>query len=238
MANKTPILRFSPTAWAKLLYFRDRQENEVGGFAVTSAGDLLKVEDFVTVKQDVTVASVAFDDQAVADFFDFQVDAGRKPEQFGRIWLHTHPGDSAEPSCTDEMTFARVFGSCQWAVMFIMARGGKTTARLRFNVGPSGQVLIPVEVDYSNAFGPTDHAAWHAEYEANVHSARIAGLLGTDVFGADDEFSYGHDLSSCSMPEDWLEELEAMEPAERRAILDELAVRPDLWDEEEVAYEF
>lgn len=210
----------------------------MGGFAVTSANDLLKVEDFVTVKQDVTVASVAFDDQAVADFFDTQVDAGRKPEQFARIWLHTHPGDSAEPSGTDEMTFARVFGSCQWAVMFILARGGKTTARLRFNVGPSGQVLIPVEVDYSDAFGPTDHAAWQAEYEANVHAGRVSGYFGTDVFGADDEFSYADDLSSCSMPEDWLEELEAMEPAERRMILDELAVRPDLWDDEEVAYEF
>ena len=25
----TPVLRFSPTAWAKLLYFRDRQDAEV-----------------------------------------------------------------------------------------------------------------------------------------------------------------------------------------------------------------
>ena len=171
-ANKTPVLRFSPVAWAKLLYFRDRRENEVGGFAVTSANDLLKVEDFVTVKQDVTVASVAFDDQAVTDFFDAQVDAGRKPEQFERIWLHTHPGNSAEPSCTDEMTFARVFGSCQWAVMFIIARGGKTTARLRFNVGPSGQVLIPVEVDYSDAFGPTDHVAWQASHRPTSWTVR------------------------------------------------------------------
>ena len=66
--------------------------------------------------QDVTVASIAFDDLAVADFFETQVDAGRKPEQFGRIWLHTHPGNSAQPSGTDEETFYRVFGHCQWAV--------------------------------------------------------------------------------------------------------------------------
>jgi len=38
------------------------------------------------------------------------------------------------------------------------------------------------------------------------------------------------------VPDDWLEELEEMEPAERRLILDELAARPDLWDEEEMAY--
>ena len=38
-------------------------------------------------------------------------------------------------------------------------------------------------------------------------------------------------LADCSVPDDWLEELEAMEPAERRYILDELAGRPNLWDE-------
>ena len=135
MQRSSPVLRFSPTAWAKLLYFRDRQETEVGGFAVTAPGHLLRVEEFVTVKQDVTIASVAFDDQAVSDFFEAQVDAGRKPEQFGRIWLHTHPGNSPVPSGTDEETFARVFGSCQWAIMFILASGGKSYARLRFNVG-------------------------------------------------------------------------------------------------------
>ena len=36
-----PVLRFSPTAWGKLLYFRDHGETEIGGFAVTRPGDLL-----------------------------------------------------------------------------------------------------------------------------------------------------------------------------------------------------
>jgi hypothetical protein len=60
-------LRFSPTAWAKLLYFRDKSDNEVGGFGVTQADDLLFVREFVTVKQEVTAISVKFDDEAVAD---------------------------------------------------------------------------------------------------------------------------------------------------------------------------
>ena len=89
---KEPVLRFSPTAWAKLLFFRDRGDCEIGGFGITVADDLLRIEEFFTVHQDVTMASIAFDDQAVADFFEAQVDAGRRPEQFGRIWLHTHPG--------------------------------------------------------------------------------------------------------------------------------------------------
>ena len=56
------VLRFTPTAWAKLLYFRDFGDTEVGGFGITAKDDLLLVEDFVTVQQKVSVASVSFDD--------------------------------------------------------------------------------------------------------------------------------------------------------------------------------
>jgi len=46
------------------LYFRDKSDNEVGGFGVTEADDLLYVVDFITVKQQVSCVSVKFDDQA------------------------------------------------------------------------------------------------------------------------------------------------------------------------------
>jgi proteasome lid subunit RPN8/RPN11 len=81
-----------------LLYFRDRSEAEVGGFGVTDVKDPLLVQEFLTVEQRVTSVSVSFDDEAVADFFDAQGDAGRRPDQFARIWLHTHPGESPQPS--------------------------------------------------------------------------------------------------------------------------------------------
>ena len=227
----SPVLRFSPTAWAKLLYFRDRQETEISGFAVTAVEDLLRVEEFVAVKQDVTVASVSLDDQTVADFFEAQVDAGRKPEQFARIWLHTHPGESPQPSCTDEETFARVFGSCQWALMFVLARGGKSYARLHFNVGPGGSIVIPVDVDFAAPFGLSQQEAWEAEYKANIDATPWTwGLNANEELGRG--FGRPSDLARCSVPDDWMEGLEAMEPAERRTILDELTVRQDLWDED------
>ncbi len=40
-----PVLRFSPTAWAKLLFLRDSGETEVGGFGIAASDDLLLVED-------------------------------------------------------------------------------------------------------------------------------------------------------------------------------------------------
>ena len=167
-ATTQPTLRFSPTAWAKLLFLRDYGETEVGGFGITAADDLLYVEDVALVGQVCSWAQVAFDDAAVADYFDRQVDRGLRPEQFGRLWAHTHPGDCPLPSQTDEATFERVFGQCDWAVMFILARDGHSYARLRFNVGPGGDLEIPVEVDYSRAFGSCDLVSWEEEYLLNV----------------------------------------------------------------------
>jgi len=174
--GKTLSLRFSPTAWAKLLFFRDAGETEIGGFGITPPDDLLYIHDFQTVKQQVTCVSVSFDDNAVADFFETRVDQGRKPEQFARIWVHTHPGNCPNPSGTDEETFRRVFGKCQWSIMFIVAQEGKTYARISFNVGPGGQVLIPVEVDYDKPFLAADQPAWIEEYKANIHPEEWRGI--------------------------------------------------------------
>lgn len=169
VARRSSVLRFSPTAWAKLLFLRDVGDTEIGGFAITPPDDLLYVEDLRLVQQTCDWAHVEFDDASVADFFDQQVDEGRQPQEFARIWLHTHPGDSPQPSGTDEATFARVFGRSDWALMFILARGGACYARLRFNVGPGADVELPVEIDYGRPFQASDAELWKEEYLACVH---------------------------------------------------------------------
>lgn len=169
-ARRSPCLRFTANTWAKLKYFCHRGETEIGAFGVTPLDDLLLVEALCVPEQHATAVTVGFEDEAVADFFEDQVAAGLGPEQFGRIWIHTHPGDSPAPSTVDEATFARVFGGCDWAVMFILARGGATYTRLRFNTGPGGEMTIPVEVDFHQPFDGSDHAAWDAEYRACVHA--------------------------------------------------------------------
>lgn len=165
----SPVLRFSPAAWAKLLFFRDAGAVEIGGFGITAPDDPLNIREFVTLKQEVSSVTVEFDDEAVADLFEDQVDRGLQPHQFARIWLHTHPGNSPHPSGVDEATFRRVFGGCDWAVMFILAQGGDVYARLQFNAGPGGSVEIPVEVDYATPFEAPDFEAWIDEYDRNVH---------------------------------------------------------------------
>lgn len=200
----------------------------MGGFGIADPDDLLFVKDFVTVQQEVTPISVKFDDEAVGQFFDAQVDLGQKPEQFARIWLHGHPGDSPEPSGTDEETFARVFGNCQWAAMVIVAQDNSTYARLSFNVGPGSQVLLPVGIDYSHAFGSCDHDGWDAEYTANV---RAADWRSTSPKGK--ETSADTQAYADVVPYDFLAEFESMDLVQRQRVLDELAERPELWDEEQ-----
>ena len=199
-----PILKFTPSAWAKLQFFCHHGESEIGGFGLTPKENLLLIEEFITVKQTTTEVSVDFHDEAVADFFETQVDLGRKPEQFARLWLHTHPGDCPKPSMTDEETFERVFGRCDWAVMFILARTGKTYARLRFNVGPRGDVLIPAQIDYGQTFKGSDHAAWLEEYEQNVQVQK--SML----------WPRGSCSNSSIFEEELCEELESLEAQEDR----------------------
>ena len=186
-----PVLRFTPYAWAKLLFLRDAGPTEIGGFGITSVNNLLLIEDVLTISQQTTSVTVAFDDVAVADFFEQQVDQGRKPEQFARCWIHSHPGDSPMPSGTDEATFGRVFGSCDWAVMFIIARTGKTYCRLRFNVGPGGETVLPVEIDYRQSFPGSDTALWQAEYDQNVHEDVLEWSLGAMTGRGLDEECFG-----------------------------------------------
>ncbi len=157
-------LRLTPYAWAKLQRLRDLSDTEVGGFGVSAKDDLLLVEDVCLIRQQCSAVTVRFEDVAVADFFDWQVDRGLAPERFARIWIHTHPGNSAQPSVTDEETFARCFGTADWAVMFILACGGQTYARLRFRAGPGGALVLPVEIDFSEPFEASDWEAWDAEY--------------------------------------------------------------------------
>lgn len=159
-------LRFSPMAWAKLLYMRDAGDTEVGGFGITRADDILYVEDFVLIKQKATAVTVSFDDDDVSDYMMDMVERQLAPEQFMRIWIHTHPEMSASPSRTDEDTFSRVFARCDWAAMIIVSKTEDTYCRVRINSGPlPGEFTIPITVDYSaHEFTGSDHEAWAEEY--------------------------------------------------------------------------
>ena len=145
-----PRLTFSPLAWLKFQFLCHVGPTEVAAFGLSSEFDPLYLDDVLVLKQRATVATVGFDDTAVADLFDRMADAQIPPARFARVWLHTHPGASVEPSGTDEETFARVFGDCDWSVMAILGRTGRCSARLSFRAGPGGSLPLTPCVDWSD----------------------------------------------------------------------------------------
>lgn len=129
-------LRFSPLAWLKLKFFLHIGNTEIGGFGVTKKDDALYIEDFVTVKQLCSSVSVEFDGEDMSRWTDEMLDNGYDFQNFFRIWIHTHPGFSPNPSNIDENTFVKTFGKYDWSLMFIMAHhdgqfSDETYARMR-----------------------------------------------------------------------------------------------------------
>ena len=70
MPEQPKVLTFAPLAWLKLQFFCHVGATEIGGFGAAAADDALYIQEFVTVRQEVTPVSVRFADEAVADYFD------------------------------------------------------------------------------------------------------------------------------------------------------------------------
>lgn len=175
------VLRFSPYAWAKMLYMRDAGPTEVAGCIVTRPDDVLAAVDFLLVKSLCGPASFELDDDYLSNMWLDLGEAGWPIECFSRILGHTHPGIAPIPSTEDEATFQRCWGNTNWAVMFILAEGAECYAGLQYNKEPRHRAIIPVKVDYSLNFGSSDKEEWKKEYDRCVesrtytHHARVLG---------------------------------------------------------------
>ncbi len=233
-----PSLIFSAAAWLKLQYLCHKGDTEVGAFGVSPVGSPLCVADLAVIRQRCSSVSVEFDDEAVADYFDEQVETGCHPEQFARIWVHTHPGDSPEPSGIDEETFDRVFGRCDWAIMFILARGGHTYCRLRVTARQgcpqtvdscqpiSMSMTIPVAVDYESLAAPElqlPFDLWLDEYESavTIEPEPWRGLL--DPRRQLDHDSPGDTTDEPLTADALIENFEELDPSEQKLVFDEFA---------------
>lgn len=188
-------LRFTPYAWAKLVYLRDKGNTEVGGWGQVHPHRPLTIIDIRMPKQECTSAWCEFDDVSSAQLIQKMIfDEGCAVEECQRIWIHTHPGNSPQPSGQDEDTWKGPMSEFPWGIMFILARGGNTYARIRYST-PFGNVEqeIPVAIDWSSDFLGTDQAAWDAEYEECVTTKTYAvmGYKGKSRSLAWDDDTYG-----------------------------------------------
>lgn len=164
----------TPYAWQKLRYMRDKSSNEIGFFAITDKDNPLAIVDIFALKQEVSVASVEFDGEDIIRFYLKCDEKGWIPAQYTRIWVHTHPGNSATPSGVDEDTFTKVWGNSDWAVMIVVGRDDTTTVKLRYNVGIPADFPLKLRLDYTRPFPASDMAAWDQEFTENVHTRQYA----------------------------------------------------------------
>ena len=164
-------LVFTNYAWNKLLFFRDKKGIEISGFGISSENDPFKIIDFVSIKQEGAVATTDIDDEALAEHIEKMCDEGIYPYRCSRIWIHTHPGASAAPSGTDEDTFEKHFGNVDWAIMFILAKGGQTSCRLKMKVDMpflnDGYIIQEIKTEYDPPHYNRENE-WEEEYERNI----------------------------------------------------------------------
>jgi len=186
-------LRFTPYAFAKLIFMRDKGNTEVAGYCITGTEDPLLVTDFVLVKQTCTTATFDLDTVSCVEHMDTMLDKGISPWQSSNILAHTHPGNSPSPSGTDEENFAKAFSRPDWAIMVILAKDGSTYCRLKGNVGPGITKNLGVEIDWTSKFAESKHAEWNTEYHTNVTEEKITssmfGCIGREFQIPDDDFA-------------------------------------------------
>lgn len=191
---KLDCLWFTPYAYAKIQAYIKASSNEVSAFGITGQNPLL-VEDVELVKQTVDMVVTTMDAEGIADFFEKQVmEHKRHPSQFGRIWIHSHPGMSPHPSPADENTFAEVFGKCDYGFMVIFGGrgdGGKTYCRMQMQKPLKFAVNLTVEINHSANF--SEHQdKWQAEYDAMVEEKPrcITSIAGLGYYNRLDDDAY------------------------------------------------
>lgn len=148
------VLRFTPQAWEKVVYLRDNVDTEISMIGISSEDDPLVVEDIRVVKQMASSVETDIDDEAICEHLQWCVESGIGPHRGMRIFLHTHPGNSASPSQKDEEKIwkAAFFKHHPWYIMFIVSRGGEVYTRMRRR-DPEFPIVQDLEiqsaVDYS-----------------------------------------------------------------------------------------
>jgi hypothetical protein len=212
MSSNKP--EFSPSAWQKYMILRDKGKTEISAMGVCFDPDHpLRINDLFVPHQTCSGAYTEFDDDALSDAFELYGPKpdpndgdeliGMHPYQFSRIWLHTHPGSSASPSGTDHTTFKEEFGPPEWAVMFILARGGQTHCELKVR-DSSGLVTAHVEyksnewVNWNLPSGPVDLDQMDDIYKERVkekayrgYTVGCGGSSGTTISGKPGYYSNG-----------------------------------------------
>lgn len=137
----------------KLEVWRDIGDTEVTGFFITEKDKPLKVIDAILVESKCSSVEVDISAESLEDMYLEQMKKGIFPAQL-LIWWHTHPGNGAGPSITDESTFEDFGKDRTFNAMYILASGGDDFAQISVTDLTTGIMLSkPIKIKYV-------HEAW------------------------------------------------------------------------------
>ena len=175
---RTPKLVLSAYAYLKWKFMCHAMNVEVSAFGLSKGSetqsDLMYIQDLIILKQSCTSVYTEMDEMAVANYCADLSENGYEIQQGMRVWFHTHPEMSANPSQQDEETFRHLTSNSDWYVMAIMSKLDMKYAR--YHVGAGTCKLsqeIPIEVDWSNFAVDLervqkDYDEWKSQLKTNV----------------------------------------------------------------------
>jgi len=154
----------------KLKAWRDLGNTEVTGFFITKADKPNEVIDAIIIEATCSAASVDITAEAIETMY---LDSAKKeiyPSQL-QIWWHTHPGNSASPSMTDETTFSDLGKDRSRNMMYILAKGGDEFAQISVTDLASGFMLqkkVEIEHPFTEWSEFPNYDALKKDYDKNV----------------------------------------------------------------------
>jgi len=169
------VIIFDEKAFAKVLFFRDNciEKNVQGGgeksesflevslmgISKNSEDDIHRVVDVLCVPQECTGGNTEFLEKEYTDWREARMfDDKMDPITFSRIWIHTHPGESPNPSNVDEDNFKKIKEDADFACMYIVAKKNKDYCRTMYDsrLGQK-QTLESAKVIVGNWIVPTSY---------------------------------------------------------------------------------
>lgn len=172
--SKVVNYKFTPYAYQKVIYLRDLGDTEVSFFCVVDENEPNVICDVQLVKQVGSVATTDMDGAGLTEYLSRMDDQGFSPGHCFRVWLHTHPGDSPEPSGTDWTQYEKLKTTYEypWFAMLIISRTGKKFGRMFFSQGPGGESEVKWDVDWGYPGEEVIFEDWDEEYKTYVEVSK------------------------------------------------------------------
>ena len=127
------------------------------------------VQDITMLEQDCTGYHTEIRDEAMAEYYKECYAQDMDIQEFGCVWLHTHPSDDTTPSGLDETTFAETFSRHPWAAMLILGQNGSMYGRVKNNKGLVLSQQVDVVIDWRLWEDFVSPASWSKDYKNLVH---------------------------------------------------------------------